>query len=1280
MAVTSFAQERLWFVERFQPRGAVYNMPLALRLTGRLNGPALRAALDLLLRRHEPLRTRFMERDGKPEQIVDPPGPMAFKEIDLRHAPATFKDRLHAEAARPFDLAAGPVIRAILYRLDEAVHVLLLTMHHIASDGWSLEVLLRELRSAYAAFERREDPRLPPLERKYSDFAVEQRRQLQGDSLERQLAYWVKRLTGAPAALELPTDRPRPAIESFRGASYDLVVPGPLVARLRALAKRDRMTLFMVLMAAFQVLLSRWSGQDDVLVGLPIAGRRPGTETMVGFFVNMLVLRSDLSRDPSFPALMRQVRDNLLTGYEHQGLPFEKLVEVLQPERDLSRHPVFQVTMNHFIDQPPKSIGGLRVEFVKVPLDISKFDLGLSWTETPAQLSGTIEYATDLFSPSTIERMAGHLLVLLDAAATSPDRSISALPLLTARERQKIIEWNNTAAAYPSRCLHEIFAAQAARTPEALAVVQGDRRLSYGELDRQANRLARHLRSLGIGPEIVVGLCVDRSPDFVLGMLGILKAGGAYLPIDPGDPRERIAHVMSETRAPILLTQLRLSGVLPTEATAILYLDADWGAVSRQPGEALENSARLDNLAHVIYTSGSTGRPLGIVTSHRAAANLLHAQHAVLGIKPASRVLQFAPLNVDRATWEVLTSWQSGATLVMADPQDLVPGPPLAGLLAREEIGAALLPPSALAALAPTPLPHLETLIIAGDAWDKTMLARWPRGLRVLTAYGATEAGIYSMLAECTADSPAGAIGRPIANMQAYVLDRHREGVPVGVSGELYVGGAGLARGYLDQPGPMAERFVQNPFDAGEHLYRTGDRVRRRDDGTLEYLGRLDRRVTIDGFRIEPGEIEAALSWHENVAAAAVVVRADKAGKTRLEAYVATAGDIAPDGDELRRHVGESLPEYMVPSAFIVLDRLPLTAQGEIDRDALAAFAAQAAVDTAAAPTTPTEEVVASIWAEALGLAEVGIRDNFFDLGGHSMIAMLVVSRLSELGGRSVPVRALFENPTVAELAAWLDASDPGGEADHIVLQRASMPTRRAICFLPTALGAGEHYGRLAKMIDLGADSLTCRLPGTAAGEEPLATIEDIAAYCKTRFVRPDRYDEYLLVGWSFGGILAYELARLLAADDVTVRRLVLIDAYLQPLQGPVLSAGVRAAHPDGGNAVSLEEIDDQTLLEGLLAAGGALPAKDTAPYEAIIRTYRTNIGALLKYVPRGYDGPLLEIRAAASVPLLGDTETSFRPLAAERREIVVLPGDHYALMDHGLAEVASAIAGAVMP
>jgi amino acid adenylation domain-containing protein len=948
-------------------------------------------------------------------------------------------DFLHQESSRPFDLSRE-LFRAALVKLADDEHVLLLTIHHIVSDVWSLfGVMQFELGKLYEAYSQGRESPLAPLELQYADYALWQREWLQGEVLQRQLDYWRAKLANAPTALELPTDRPRPPVPTFAGAIKQVSVPVDLSQQLRELARGEGVTSYMLLLATLQVLLSRWSGQRDIVVGSPIAGRtHRQTEGLVGFFVNTLMMRADLNGDPTFAELLHETKESALQAYAHQDLPFEKLVAELQPARDLSRQALFQVEFGMLNMRAERlDLAGMAVESVDLDRVTSRFDLTLSMVEHESGLRGWIEYATDLFDATTIDRFVNHYVLLLEQVAKDSQACLSELSILTEQERhQLLVEWNRTDAPAPTdRCVHELFAQQAVRTPDALAVVCAGEQLTYAELDRRSNQLAHYLRGRGVGSENVVGLCIERSLEMVVAVLGILKAGAAYVPLDPGYPVERLGFMLEDAQIPVLLTQTGLRDRLPSTWAQVVCVDEERREIEQESDKNPAVIVNGANLVYLIYTSGSSGQPKGVALTHGGLANYLNWAIAAYKLEPGGGSVMHSSLSFDLTVTSLYPVLLSGGCVTVL--------PQAAGV---EELAASLEGSNySLLKLTPSHLQMLSAvleergngvqgaraLVIGGEALKYSDLSFWrKRGVRLINEYGPTETVVGCVIYEVEdehgmAEVP---IGRPIGNLRMYVLDENVELVPVGVAGELYIGGAGLARGYLNRPELTAEKFVPNPFSQleGERLYRTGDRVRWQANGQLAFLGRLDQQVKVRGFRIELGEIEARLAAHSAVNQVVVAVREDTPGDKRLVAYYTTleasaprAGNLAgeSDAETLRSYLAEKLPEYMVPAAYVRLEEMPLTANGKLDRQRLPAPELIAPARYVA-PRTPTEEALVQVWADVLKLDQIGVEEDFFDLGGHSLLGTQVISRVRDIFKIRIELRALFEAPTISEFAA----------------------------------------------------------------------------------------------------------------------------------------------------------------------------------------------------------------------------------------------------------------------
>ena len=1034
----SFAQERLWFFDRLMPGHPYYNEPVALRLRGLLDVRALERSLREVVRRHESLRTVFREVGGELGQVIEAEVGLDLWVLDLEGVLAgadrdVLREVLEKEARRRFDLELGPLVRAGLVRLGVGEQVLLLTMHHIVSDGWSFGVLVGEVARLYESYGRGEAASLPELSIQYADYAVWQRRRLVGKVWDREVSYWKEQLSGVPA-LELSLGGRRPARERFCGGSEGFEVGAGVTGRLRELSRRSGATLFVTLLAAFKVLLHRYTGQTDVVVGSVIANRnRRELEGLIGFFVNTLVLRTDLSGDPSFGELLGRVREVCLGAYGHQDLPFEKLVEELRPGRGVSGSPLFQVLF--VLQNAPLSLElpGLWVEPVEVETGTAKFDLSLHLSEGRSGLRGCIEYSRDLFSGETIRRMATHYQVLLEGIGADPDRRISELSLLGEEERRRlVVEWNATGRRYPeSVCVHEMLARRVVDWWDRVAVSCGEEQLTYGELHQRAERLADRLRVAGVGLEDRVGLYVERGLGLVVGMLGILKVGGAYVPLDPAYPGERLGWMLEDSGAVALVVPGRLSGKVPAGGARVIRLE-EGGEDGESAGvQDPRPTTQPENLAYVIYTSGSTGRPKGISVSHRAILRLVMNSNYVI-LDSSERIAQVSNASFDAATFEIWGALLHGARLIYVSRETSLSPERFVAQIRNDGIRTAFLTTGLFHELArqvPSGLDSVDNLLFGGEVADARLVRAVRRSVpprRLIHVYGPTESTTFSswlLVGELPDEATTVPIGHPIANTRIYLLDRYMGPVPVGVAGELYIGGDGLARGYQGRADLTAERFLPDPFGAGLRLYRTGDRGRYRDDGCIEFLGRLDDQVKIRGYRVELGEVEAVLCGHGGVREGVVACREYGEGGRRLVAYVVPRSGGVVDAGELRRYLGGKLPEYMVPSEYVVLDGLPLNENGKVDRSRLPEpeRGGGGLGSEAVGVRSRVEEVLLRIWEEVLGRSGLGVGESFFEVGGHSLLATRVVSRVREAFGVEVPLRSVFEEPTVAGLAGVIE-------------------------------------------------------------------------------------------------------------------------------------------------------------------------------------------------------------------------------------------------------------------
>ncbi|MBE1162009.1 non-ribosomal peptide synthase/polyketide synthase [Dyella acidiphila] len=1021
----SFAQQRLWFLDQFESRRGIYNIPAAVRLRGSLEVAALERTLNEIVRRHESLRTSFVLVGDEPVQVIAPALSLPLEVIDLDETQA--RALMQEEVSQAFDLATGPLIRFRLIRLAAQEHILLFTVHHIVSDGWSMGVVVREVAALYPAFMQGQPSPLPELPIHYADFAHWQRQWLRGEVLERQRRYWKQRLAGSPGLLPLPTDRPRPSSPSHAGASVPFAVPAVLVSRLHALGSSTQSTLFMVLCAAFNVLLARYADQTDICIGTPIANRHRGDiEELIGFFVNTLVLRTEVDLGGDFHTLLQQVRQHTLDAYAHQDVPFEQLVEVLQPERNTSYTPLFQVMLAlHNTPLDELALPGLAMSAVESETVTAKFDLSLSLLESRDGLQGHFEYSTDLFDAGTIERMRDHFARLLQAIVAEPQAPVGDLAMLSEAERQQLLyRFNDSTLALPPdpQALHQLFEAQAARTPEQVALVHAGVAIRYAELNRRANQLAHHLRTLGVGPDRLVGICMTRTPDLIVALLGVLKAGGAYVPLDPAYPAERIVTMLTDAGPAVLLTQQHLRDELPAvPGMQVLCVDAEAALLAAYSGDNPVTIAAGDDLAYVIYTSGSTGKPKGVAIRHRNVTAFVHWALATFDRDSLDKVLASTSICFDLSIFEIFVPLSRGGSVWLVD-----------NILALAERPDALpvtlinTVPSAMAEVhRSVSLPgSIKVINLAGEALSQALvqsLYRQSSVARVYNLYGPSEDTTYSTFTLVPKDSTASvSIGRPIANSQAYILDARQQPVPIGVAGELFMAGAGLARGYLHRPALTAEKFLPNPFSAAAdaRMYRTGDLARYLPDGQIEYLGRVDFQVKIRGFRIELGEIEVALSRQAGVRDAVVIAREDVPGDKRLVAYLTTSDGQPVSTTALRNALAKDLPEYMLPGAFVQLEQLPLTPNGKLNRQALPAPDRQVLTSRDyEAPQGEIEQTIALVWQEVLGLERVGRQDHFFELGGHSLLAVRVIARLCHACHVDIPLAALFKAPELAAFA-----------------------------------------------------------------------------------------------------------------------------------------------------------------------------------------------------------------------------------------------------------------------
>lgn len=1296
----SFAQQRLWILHQLDPANPSYNMPEAVRFVGSLDTTTLERSLNEIVRRHEVLRTTFRTTEDGPVQIIAPVQKLSLSELDLSSLPAAEREveaeRLTAaEAMQPFDLANGPVLRVTLLRLAPEDQIILFTMHHIASDVWSMGVLVRELMALYGAFSEGRPSPLPELPIQYADYAIWQREWSQQPEFAKQLEYWKRQLASAPAALDLPTDRPRPAVLSFRGSVQRFVLTPELSASLISLSRQENCTLFMTLLAAFKTLLLRYTAQTDIVVGTPMAGRNRGEiENLIGFFVNTLVLRTSLAGNPGFRELLARVREVALGAAAHQDLPFEKLVEELQPERDLSRTPLFQVMFAlQNIRTETLALQDLQVSAAGATPAIAKFDLTLFMSETNGEIAGTFEYNTDLFDHSTIGRMIQHFQQLLEAIAANPDQRVSDLRLLTSAEQHELlVTFNDTAQEFPRElCVHQLIEQQATKTPAAVAVSFRNERLTYQELNSRANQLAHRLRDLGVGPETLVAILMKNSLEMVVALLGVLKAGGAYVPLDPSHPRDRLSAVLAEANVSVVLTLAHFRDTLARDVEiATICLDRD---VIDAKVENLTCTTQPDNLAYVIYTSGSTGKPKGAMIPHRGLVNYLNWCARYYSVAEGQGAPVHSPLGFDLTVTSLFAPLLAGRTIELLPEENVVEG--LGQLLrANRDFSLVKITPAHLELLrhyfADGTAPGTRAFIIGGEALFNEQISFWQQhapNVRLINEYGPTETVVGCCIYESPAEpnnSGAVSIGRPIANAQLYLLDHELQPVPTGVTGELYIGGAGLARGYLKQPAITAEKFLPHPFatEPGQRLYRTGDLARFLPDGNLEYLGRVDNQVKIRGFRIELGEIESVLAQYPAVQETVVTVREDVPGDKRLVAYVTLATDQSTAITELRLYLKDKLPSYMVPSAVVVLDALPLTTNGKIDHQALPApdDTRTRLQNNFIAPRNLLELKLAEMWEEILNVRPIGLTDNFFDAGGHSILGLRLMARIQKEFDLDLPLATLFEGGTVEHLAAIIRQRTVTKQTHLARLEKGG--SGLPIFFMHPIGGGIVCYARLARR--LGADRPVYALAAYEV-DDPHEKLETMAAAYIEEMLAVQPHGPYLLGGWSFGAFVALEVARQLSGRGEEIGLLAILDSEAPgladqwPESEPVdeddpvvlvrqleILANRKDRLPINEEHLRQLKPDEQLLyIMDLAKEAHIMPQElNLVQVKRSIRNLKTRVHAGRNYLPPVYHGKVTLFRCSNVIPryqsfLETDPTWGWRNISSLPVDVRIVPGAH---------------------
>jgi amino acid adenylation domain-containing protein len=1151
----SFAQQRLWVLAQLQGASATYNMPMALQLDGNLNINALRSSLAYLLNRHASSRMYFPTVAGQPQVTIRNLDEIEVLTVQdcrklgiLDFQSPTIQHLIDARAGEQFDLNTGPLFRAKLLQLQSQKYALLINMHHIISDGWSMGVFVRELRQTYTAFIQGQTPNLDPLPIQYTDYAAWQRDWLQGEVLENQINYWKDQLQDATPLLELPADYPRPAQQSYKGDRYTYSLSPELSAAIKTFTQQQGSSLFMTLLATFNILLARYSRQNDLCIGSPIANRTHSqTESLIGFFVNTLVLRNQINPEQSFIEFLQQTRSSCLDAYAHQDIPFEFLVEKLQPERSMSHNPLFQVMFaleNN--ESPDLSLPGLEIEWLGLSYPVAKFDLTLLVMEYDNQLNCSWEYATDLFSKGTIQRMAEHFEVLLKGIIDNPNQPIKTLPLMSAAELLQLQCWNQTQFDYPQdQTLVNLFEDRVAKNPNNLALVFESQSLTYQQLNQKANQLAHYLiQNYAIKPDTLIGICVERSLEMIIGLLGILKAGGAYVPIDPNYPQERIEFMLQDSGISVLLTQSSLLDQLPlTELEnppKILCLDRETFASELTNNPSPQSTP--NDLAYAIYTSGSTGRPKGVMIEHRGLVNMALAVDRVLQIQPESRLLQFSSFSFDASIWEIATALCAGACLYLAKKETLLPSQDLVDFLSDRKISHVTLPPSVLSLLPQATLLDLQTVVTAGEACATELVTRWAQGRRFFNGYGPTESTVCASIALCQPNGKKPPIGKPLPNIRIYILDADNQPLPPGIPGELCIAGVGLARGYLNRPETTAEKFIEiDLFGKTQRIYKTGDLARWLPEGNLEYLGRIDEQIKLRGFRIELAEIESVLLQYPLVKEAVVILYKTESNQSLIAYVTGITSDLSI---QLKHYLKSRLPDYMVPAQIVVLDELPLTSNGKIDRKALPA--PNGGVEGLyIAPRNEVEKQLVQVWYTVLECQQqIGIHDNFFDLGGHSLLAVKLLNHVQQVFDQKLSLSSLFQNPTIAQLAEQLcDTEAQQSHSDLLPLQ--PLGNAAPLFCVPGANGHSFYFRDLA--INLGTKQPVYGLE--TPGRDGFSPLPDSVTAHASQLIEVLRQQQakspYILAGYSSGCAVAFSMADQLEQQGEKVGLLAIFDSGL---------------------------------------------------------------------------------------------------------------------------------------
>jgi amino acid adenylation domain-containing protein len=1302
----SFAQQRLWFLDKLQPNSAAYNVPTVVRLAGPIQLEAFKTALDQVVARHESLRTTFEGAEDAPTQKINPPSSVNLKLIDLSGVPASERAQqsdalIHDEVQKPFDLTKDLMLRATLIRLGAEDHTLVLVAHHIASDEWSLRILFREWSEYYTSICEGRQVTLPELPIQYADFAQWQRDWLSSDEYKAQLEYWTTQLK-APPVLQLPTDRPRPTTQSFNGALYGTTFSKELSEHVKTFSRQERCTLFMTLMAAFKVLMYRYTQQDDIIVGCPIAGRnRIETEPLIGFFVNTLAVRTSMAGEPGFRSVLKMVRENTLGAYANQDMPFDRLVEELHPQRSSTHMPLVQVLFSLNSDFVEEQVfPGIRSEEINVDTHTSKFDLTVVAKDGPAGLNVMIEYNTDLFDEQRISRMLGHFGQLLESIVANPEENVSRLEMLTPAERKQVlVDWNATASEYPAASsVQQIFEAQVAKTPEAIALQYDGQTITYKELNERSNRIAHYLIEKNAGK--LVGVYMDRSVEMVAAFLGILKSGAAYVPLDLSYPKERIEFMMSDTKMAVLLTQEDLRKDLPSGGANVVSLNTEWQRIEQFSPMAPTIACDGNSIAYVIYTSGSTGRPKGVAVPHRGITRLvLNTDYVKL--RPEDRIAQASNASFDAATFEIWGALLNGARAVGIQKEVAISPADFVAALRKENITTLFLTTALFNQLArevPDAFGTLDTVMFGGEAVD----SKWVRAViesappkRLLHVYGPTENTTFSTWYHVT-DVKEGLpvpIGRPIANSTLYILNRQLRPMPIGVPGEIFVGGDGLAEGYWERPELTAEKFVPDPFNATPNakLYKTGDIGRFDREGNVEFVGRMDHQIKLRGFRIELGEIESLLTRHPQVSEAVAMLREDMPGDKRLVAYLVARGT-APKIADLKEYLKEHLPEYMVPSAFAILDKFPLTPNEKVDRKALPVPEQNRPDMNRAfiAPRDAVEQQLTKIWEKVLGIQPIGVSDNFFDLGGHSLLAVRVFSQIEKTLEKKLPLATLFRAPTIEEIARII-RDDNQAKSWSTIVDIQPKGSRPPFYWIHTLGGDGGggffYYRKLAELLGPDQPSFGIRSP-----QEPFTRIEEMARFYIKEIRKFQPQGPYYLGGFCFGGNVAYEMAQQLTAAGEKVGLLVMLESSPPNVchkQSWSATAAKYSLENLVENVKDFVQVSSEEKVALLKSKSKKLTQKlknrmaqqstpvalnqvlDLSTYPEGYVTYaETHWDALTHYHPEPYAGEITLFRAKKQGLSNFAHTLGWDVLAGDRVNVTVIPGTHESMLQEPSVQI----------